>query len=61
MTPDIPGLRLRVHEGGSAPAAQMAAVAHAARAADGIDELVTTAELEHHRRSAAYRKPMKDA
>lgn len=53
--PDIPGLALRVHDGGTALAASLAAIANAVNAVEGIDELVTVADLEHwlgHRTAA---------
>ena len=45
--PEVPGLTLRVHVGGTSEAARMAPLANAVNAADGVDELVAVAELEH--------------
>ncbi|MEO8251918.1 MAG: GNAT family N-acetyltransferase [Chloroflexota bacterium] len=45
--PEIPGLTMRAHAGGTAPAAQMAPIANAVRTAEGLDELVTPSELEN--------------
>ncbi len=53
--PELPGLTLRVHEGGTTLAAKLAPIANAVNTAEGIDELVTVAELEHwlgHRTAA---------
>lgn len=53
--PELPGLSLRVHEGGTALAAKLAPIANAVNTAEGIDELVTVADLEHwlgHRTAA---------
>ena len=47
MLPDVPGLSLRVHPGGTAPAAEMAPIANAVYAASGTDDLTTVANLEH--------------
>lgn len=47
MLPDLPGLTLRRHTGGTAPAAEMAPIANAVDAANGIDEMTTAADLEH--------------
>lgn len=45
--PDLPGLTLRVHEGGTALAAKLAAIANAVNTKEGVDELVTVEELEN--------------
>lgn len=45
--PEIPGLTLRAHDGGTAVAALMASLANAVNAAEGVDELVTVEELEN--------------
>jgi mycothiol synthase len=47
MTADIPGLILRVHPGGTAPAAVMAPIANAVYAANGMDDLTTVPDLEN--------------
>jgi mycothiol synthase len=47
MVTDIPGLSLRVHTGGTAPAALMAPIANAVYAVNGVDEITTVAELEN--------------
>jgi len=47
MITEIPGLSMRVHTGGTAPAALMAPIANAVYAANGMDELTTVAELEN--------------
>jgi len=47
MITEIPGLSLRVHAGGTAPAALMAPIANAVYAANGMDEMTTVAELEN--------------
>jgi mycothiol synthase len=47
MLPDVPGLSLRVHPGGTAPAALMAPIANAVYHANGIDEMTTAPELEN--------------
>jgi mycothiol synthase len=47
MITKIPGLSLRVHTGGIAPAAPMAPIANAVYTANGMDELTTVAELEN--------------
>jgi mycothiol synthase len=45
--PELPGLSLRVHPGGSAVAERMAPLANAVNAAEGVDELVTAEELKN--------------
>ena len=47
MTVEIPGLTLRQHTGGTAPAALMAPIASAVYAANGMDEIATVADLEN--------------
>jgi mycothiol synthase len=47
MLTEIPGLSLRVHPGGTEPAALMAPIVSAVDAAIGIDELTTAADLEN--------------
>jgi mycothiol synthase len=47
MLPGIPGLSLRQHTGGIAPAALMAPIANAVYAANGMDDLATVADLEN--------------
>jgi mycothiol synthase len=47
MLPEIPGLSLRQHTGGTAPAARMAPIANAVYAANGMDDLATVADLEN--------------
>ena len=47
MLPEIPGLSLRQHAGGTAPAALMAPIANAVYAANGMDELTTVPDLEN--------------
>ncbi|MBA3689278.1 MAG: GNAT family N-acetyltransferase [Chloroflexi bacterium] len=47
MLTEIPGLSLRAHPGGTAPAELMAPIANAVYAANGIDERTTVAELEN--------------
>jgi mycothiol synthase len=47
MITEIPGLSLRVHTGGTGPAALMAPIANAVYAANGMDEMTTVAELEN--------------
>ena len=47
MLTDIPGLTLRRHAGGIEVAARMAPIGNAVNAANGIDEMTTTAELEN--------------
>jgi mycothiol synthase len=47
MDPDVPGLILRQHTGGTEPAALMAPIASAVDAANDIDEMTTAADLEH--------------
>ena len=47
MTVEIPGLTLRQHTGGTAPAALMAPIANAVYAATGMDEITTVADLEN--------------
>jgi ribosomal protein S18 acetylase RimI-like enzyme len=47
MRPEIPGLALRQHPGGTAPAALMAPIANAVYAANGMDEMTTVPELEN--------------
>ncbi len=47
MRSEIHGLSLRVHPGGTAPAAVMAPIANATNAATGVDDLTTVADLEN--------------
>jgi mycothiol synthase len=47
MLVDVPGLTLRVHPGGTAPAALMVPIANAVYAANGMDEMTTVPELEN--------------
>ena len=47
MITDIAGLSLRVHAGGTGPAALMAPIANAVYALNGMDEMTTVAELEN--------------
>jgi mycothiol synthase len=47
MLTDIPGLTLRIHIGGTGPAAEMASIANAVYAANGMDELTTVADREN--------------
>ena len=47
MITEIPGLTLRVHTGGTGPAALMAPIANAVYALNGIDEVATVPELEN--------------
>jgi|KBSSwiStaDraftv2_1062776.scaffolds.fasta_scaffold16631_6 mycothiol synthase len=47
MLPEIPGLSLRPHEGGTAPASLMVPIANAVYAANGMDEITTVADLEN--------------
>lgn len=47
MLPDVPGLSLRVHPGGTAPAALMVPIANAVYLANGVDELTTVPDLEN--------------
>jgi mycothiol synthase len=47
MITEIPGLSLRVHTGGTAPASLMAPIANAVYALNGMDELTTVVELEN--------------
>jgi mycothiol synthase len=47
MRTEIPGLTLRVHGGGIGPAAEMAPIANAVYAANGMDELTTVADREN--------------
>lgn len=47
MPPDVPGLSLRVHTGGTAPAMLMAPIANAVWLANGMDELTTVPDLEN--------------
>jgi mycothiol synthase len=47
MHPDVPGLTLRRHIGGIEPAAEMASIANATWAANGLDELTTAADREN--------------
>jgi mycothiol synthase len=46
MTVEIPGLTLRQHTGGTAPAAEMVPIANAVYTANGMDEITTVADLE---------------
>ena len=53
--PELPGLSLRLHEGDTGMAANLAPIANAVNTAEGVDELVTVADLEHwlgHRTAA---------
>ena len=45
--PEVPGLTLRVNDRGTAPAPEMAAIANAVNAFDGLDDHVAAAELEN--------------
>lgn len=47
MVPDVPGLVLRQHTGGTEPAAEMVPIANAVYAANGMDEITTVADLEN--------------
>ena len=47
MLPEVPGLSLRQHNGGTAPAVLMAPIANAVYAANGVDEITTVADLEN--------------
>jgi mycothiol synthase len=47
MLPEIPGLSLRRHTGGTAPAELMVPIANAVYAANGMDEITTVADLEN--------------
>jgi len=47
MLPEISGLSLRRHTGGTEPAARMAPIANAVYAATGMDDLTTVADLEN--------------
>jgi len=47
MITEIPGLTLRVHSGGTGPAALMVPIANAVYALNGIDEIATVPELEN--------------
>lgn len=47
MTVEIPGLTLRQHAGGTAPASLMVPIANAVYAANGMDEITTVADLEN--------------
>jgi mycothiol synthase len=47
MLPEISGLSLRQHTGGTAPAALMAPIANAVYAAAGMDDITTVADLEN--------------
>jgi mycothiol synthase len=47
MSAEIPGLSLRQHTGGTAPAALMAPIANAVYAGNGMDEITTVADLEN--------------
>ena len=47
MRPEIPGLSLRTHDGGTAPASLMAPIASAVYAANGVDDIATVADLEN--------------
>jgi len=47
MLPEISGLSLRQHPGGTAPAALMAPIANAVYAAAGMDDITTVADLEN--------------
>lgn len=47
MLPDVPGLSLRVHSGGTAPATLMVPIANAVYLANGMDELTTVPDLEN--------------
>ena len=47
MLPEIPGLSLRQHTGGTAPASLMAPIANAVYAANGMDDMTTVADLEN--------------
>ncbi len=46
-SPELPGLVLRVHPGGTAVAERMAPLANAVNAAEGVEELVTVEELQN--------------
>jgi mycothiol synthase len=47
MLSEVPGLSLRQHDGGTAPAALMAPIANAVYAANAMDEVTTVADLEN--------------
>jgi mycothiol synthase len=47
MLPEVPGLSLRRHAGGTEIATRLAPIGNAVNAANGIDEMTTTAELEN--------------
>ncbi|HEY8779936.1 MAG TPA: GNAT family N-acetyltransferase, partial [Solirubrobacterales bacterium] len=47
MAIDVPGLTLRRHSGGTEVAAEMAPIANAVYAANGMDELTTVADREN--------------
>jgi mycothiol synthase len=47
MQTEMPGLTLRIHPGGTEPAALLAPIANADWAANGIEELTTVADLEN--------------
>jgi mycothiol synthase len=47
VLPEVPGLSLSQHLGGTAPAALMAPIANAVYAANGMDEITTVADVEN--------------
>ena len=60
MLTEIAGLSLRVHAGGTAPAALMAPIANAVYATNGMDEMTTVADLRLARACTAGFDPSLD-